>query len=205
MSDRKKKTPTVVTSADLESRAHGSKSDALISSEHIHTGKIIKLDRDRIRYPDGSEADVDIVRHSGASAVVPFLSDPEGEDPQILLLRRYRYAADGYLYELPAGRLDPGETPADCAARELREETGCTAKQMEPLITMVTTPGFTDERIHLFMATDLTHGEAAREADEFADVIVMQLSEALELIQRGEIVDGKTALGILYAAGFKTG
>ena len=205
MSDRKKKTPTVVTSADLDSRAHGAKSDAQISSERIHTGKIIKLDSDRIRYPDGSEAEVDIVRHSGASAVVPFLSDPEGEDPQILLLRQYRYAADGYLYEIPAGRLDAGETPADCAARELREETGCTAKQMEPLITMVTTPGFTDERIHLFMATDIAHGEAAREADEFADVIVMRLSEALELIQRGEIVDGKTALGILYAAGFKTG
>jgi ADP-ribose pyrophosphatase len=136
---------------------------------------------------------------------VPFLSDPEGEDPQILLLRQYRYAADGYLYEIPAGRLDPGETPADCAARELKEETGCTATQMEPLITMVTTPGFTDERIHLFMAVELTHGEAAREADEFADVMVMRLSEALELIQRGEIVDGKTALGILYAAGFKTG
>lgn len=205
MSGRKKKTPTVVTSAELESRAHGAKSDAQISSERIHTGKIIKVDCDRIRYPDGSEADVDIVRHSGASAVVPFLTDPEGEDPQILLLRQYRYAADGYLYEIPAGRLDPGETPADCAARELKEETGCTAKQMEPLITMVTTPGFTDERIHLFMASELTHGQMAREADEFADVIVMRLSEALELIQQGEIVDGKTALGILYAAGFKTG
>jgi ADP-ribose pyrophosphatase len=200
-----KKTPSVVTSAELEARARGTKSDAQISTERIHEGKIINVDRDRIRYPDGSQAEVDIVRHSGASAVVPFLSDPEGEDPQILLLRQYRYAADGYLYEIPAGRLDPGETPADCAARELREETGCTAKQMEPLITMVTTPGFTDERIHLFMATDLTHGETAREADEFADVIVMRLSEALELIQRGEIVDGKTALGILYAAGFKTG
>jgi ADP-ribose pyrophosphatase len=205
MSERKKKMPAVVTSAELESRARGAKSDAQISSTRIHTGKIIKLDSDRIRYPDGSEAEVDIVRHPGASAIVPFLSDPEGEDPQILLLRQYRYAADGYLYEIPAGRLDPGETPADCAARELREETGCTAKQMEPLITMVTTPGFTDERIHLFMATDLTRGEAAREADEFADVIIMRLSEALELIQRGEIVDGKTALGILYAAGFKTG
>lgn len=205
MSERKKKTPAVVTSAELESRARGAKSDAQIGSNRIHTGKIIKLDSDRLRYPDGSEAEVDIVRHPGASAIVPFLSDPEGEDPQILLLRQYRYAADGYLYEIPAGRLDPGETPADCAARELKEETGCTAKQMEPLITMVTTPGFTDERIHLFMATELTHGEAAREADEFADVIVMRLSEALELIQRGEIVDGKTALAILYAAGFKTG
>jgi ADP-ribose pyrophosphatase len=197
--------PTVVTSAKLDSTPPGTKSDAQLDSERLHAGKIIKLDRDRIRYPDGSEADVDIVRHPGASAVVPFLSDPEGEDPQILLLRQYRYAADGYLYEIPAGRLDPGESPAACAARELKEETGCTAKQIEPLITMVTTPGFTDERIHLFIATDLTHGEAAREADEFADVIVMRLSEALELIQRGEIVDGKTALGILYAAGFKTG
>src|SRR4029078_11844467 len=104
-------------------------------------------------------------RLPGCSASVLFVSDREGEDPQILLLRQYRYAADGYLYEIPAGRLDPGETPADCAARELKEETGCRAKQMEPLITMVTTPGFTDERIHLFMATDLTHGESTREAD----------------------------------------
>jgi ADP-ribose pyrophosphatase len=205
VSEKKKKTAAVVTSAELESRARDARSDAQISSNRIHTGKIIKLDSDRIRYPDGSEAEVDIVRHPGASAIVPFLSDPEGEDPQILLLRQYRYAADGYLYEIPAGRLDAGETPADCAARELKEEAGCTARQMEPLITMVTTPGFTDERIHLFMATDLTHGESAREADEFADVIVMRLSEALELIQSGEIVDGKTALGILYAAGFKTG
>jgi ADP-ribose pyrophosphatase len=201
----KKKSPTVVTSAELEGRKPGAKPDAQLSSERIHTGKIVKMDSDRIRYPDGSEATVDIVRHPGASAVVPFLSDPEGEDPQILLLRQYRYAAGGYLYEIPAGRLDPDETPADCAARELKEETGCTARQMEPLITMVTTPGFTDERIHLFMATDLTHGQADREADEFVDVVIMRLSEALELIQRGEIVDGKTALGIFYAAGFKTG
>ena len=201
----KKKTPTVVTSAELESKPPGTKSDAQVASERLHTGKIIKLDRDRIRYPDGNEAEVDIVRHPGASAVVPFLSDPEGEDPQVLLLRQYRYAADGYLYEIPAGRLDPGESPAACAARELKEETGCTAAKIEPLITMVTTPGFTDERIHLFMATDLTHGQAARETDEFADVVIMRLSEALELIQRGEIPDGKTALGLLYAAGFRTG
>jgi ADP-ribose pyrophosphatase len=205
MSTRKKKTPIVVTSAELGSRPPGTKSSAQLSSERIHTGKIVKMDRDRIRYPDGSEADVDIIRHPGASAVVPFLSDPKGEDPQILLLRQYRYAADGYLYEIPAGRLDPGEAPADCAARELAEETGCAAKQMEPLITIVTTPGFTDERIHLFMASDLTRGPTAHEADEFVDVVIMRLSEALELIQRGEIVDGKTALGILYAAGFKTG
>ena len=198
------KTPKVVTSSDLARRSPGAKSAAQIGSERLHTGKIIKLDRDRVRYPDQSEAELDIVRHPGASAVVPFLTDPEGEDPQILLLRQYRYAADGYIYEIPAGRLDPGEDPAACAARELKEETGCTARSIVPLFTMLTTPGFTDELIHLFLATDITHGESAREADEFADVVVMRLSEALELIQRGEIPDGKTALAILYSAGFKT-
>ena len=201
----KKKSPRVVTSALLESRMPGAKPDAQLATERMYTGKIIKLDQDRVRYPDGSEAEVEIVRHPGASAVVPFLTDPDGEDPQILLLRQYRYAAGGYLYEIPAGRLDPEEAPAVCAARELKEETGCTAEHIEPLFTMLTTPGFTDERIHLFMATNLTHGESAREADEFVDIVIMRLSEALELVQRGEIPDGKTALGLLYAAGFKTG
>jgi ADP-ribose pyrophosphatase len=201
----KKKSPVVVTSEELAARAVGAKPDAQLASERIHTGRIIKLDRDRVRYPDDSEADLEIIRHPGASAVVPFLTDPQGDDPQILLLRQYRYAAEGYIYEIPAGRLDPDEDPAACAARELREETGCTAGSIEPLFTMLTTPGFTDERIHLFLATDLTHGQSAHEADEFVDIVVVRLSEALELIQRGDIPDGKTALGILYAAGFKTG
>jgi ADP-ribose pyrophosphatase len=202
---KQRKQPKVVTSDALAGRARGAKPAAQLGAERIHTGKIIKLDRDTVRYPDGSQADLEIVRHPGASAVLPFLTDPEGEDPQILLLRQYRYAADGYIYEIPAGRLDPGETPAACAARELKEETGCTAKSIVPLFTMLTTPGFTDELIHLFLATEISHGESAREEDEFADVVVMRLSEALELIERGEIPDGKTALAILYSAGFKTG
>jgi ADP-ribose pyrophosphatase len=203
-SSKASRKPNVVTSAELAARDRSAKPAAQLGSERIHTGRIIELDRDRVRYPDASEAELEIVRHPGASAVVPFLTDPEGDDPQILLLRQYRYAADGYIYEIPAGRLDEGEDPAACAARELKEETGCTAKSIVPLFTMLTTPGFTDELIHLFMATDISHGESAREADEFADVVVMRLSEALELIQRGEIPDGKTALAILYAAGFKT-
>jgi ADP-ribose pyrophosphatase len=201
----RKKQPTVVTSDALVARKRGATPDAQLDTERIHTGKIIKLDRDTVRYPNDTTAQLEIVRHSGASAVVPFLTDPEGDDPQLLLLRQYRYAAGGYIYEIPAGRLDPGEEPLACAARELKEETGCTAGRMEPLLSMLTTPGFTDEVIHIFMATELTHGESAREADEFVDTIVIRLSEALELIQRGEIPDGKTALGILYAAGFKTG
>ena len=176
-----------------------------IRSERIYTGRIINLDRDTVRFPDGSVGELEMIRHPGASAIVPFVSEPTGDDPQILMIKQYRYAAEEYLYEIPAGRLDSGEEPLACARRELKEETGCTARSMEFLFTMFTTPGFTDERIHLFMATELAHGEAAREEDEFADVVVLRLSEALELVQRGEIPDGKSALGLLYSAGFKTG
>jgi ADP-ribose pyrophosphatase len=176
-----------------------------ISSTRVHEGRVISLDVDRVRFPDGSEGELEIIRHPGASAVVPFLSDPTGVDPQILLIRQYRYAANGYLYEIPAGRLEKGEPPKECAHRELREETGCEAKSMEHLFTMFTTPGFTDERIHLFMATGLTRGEAAREADEFVEIETVPLSGALAMIQRGDIQDAKTALGILYAAGFRSG
>ena len=128
--------------------------------ERIHTGKIIKLDRDHIRYPDGSEAEVDIVRHSGASAVVPFLTDPEGDDPQIL--------CSGSIATLPVDTSTRSRQAGSIRARRRspvrrvssRKRPAVRAKSIEPLITMLTTPGFTDERIHLFMATELTHGEA---------------------------------------------
>jgi ADP-ribose pyrophosphatase len=176
-----------------------------LGSERIWTGKFFHFDVDRIRYPNGREADFAIIRHPGASAVIPYLSDPAGEDPQILLLRQYRYAADGYLYEVPAGRLDPGESPLDCARRELREETGCTASRVEALCSMLMTPGYTDERIHFFIATGITRGEAAREEDEFAETVVLPLSRALAMIEQGEIEDAKTAIAILYSAGFRAG
>lgn len=176
-----------------------------ISSRRVHTGKVISVDTDTVRFPDGSVGEMDIIRHPGASAIVPFLSDPTGDDPQILLLKQYRYAADQFLYEIPAGRLDTGEDPRDCAARELREETGCTADRLEFLFTMFTTPGFTDEQIHVFLADGLEHGDSAREADEFISVETMTLSSALERIKRGEIKDAKTALALLFAAGFRAG
>ena len=174
-----------------------------ISSERIYTGKIITLDRDTVRFPDGSVGEMDMVRHPGASAIVPFLSDIAGDDPLIILLRQYRYAAEQYLYEVPAGRLDPGESPHDCAVRELREETGCTASAVEYLFTMFTTPGFTDERIHVFLATGLSRGSTSHESDEFMTVETVTLSRALQLISTGEIKDAKTALAILFAAGFR--
>ena len=203
MSRRKK--PDVVTGDEIRTRARGATPEHQLNRRELYKGKIFRLDKDTVRFPDGSESEFDIVRHPGAAAVVPFLSDPEGEEPQILLLRQFRYAADGYIYEIPAGRLDAGEEPKDCAARELKEETGCTAERIEPLFTMFTTPGFTDETIHVFMAIGLTHGQSAREPDEFAEVVIMRLAEALELIQQGAIPDGKTALAILFAAGFRTG
>jgi ADP-ribose pyrophosphatase len=176
-----------------------------LSSRRAYAGRIINLDIDTVRFPNGSTGELEMIRHPGAAAVVPFLSDPAGEDPQILLLKQYRYAAEGFLYEIPAGRLDPGEEPLACARRELMEETGCQADRFEHLYTFYTTPGFTDERIHAFMAVGLTKGESRHESDEFITVETLTLSHALGLREKGEIKDGKTALSILYAAGFRAG
>ena len=176
-----------------------------VRSERIYTGRIINLDRDTVRFPDGSIGELEMIRHPGASAIVPFVSEPTGNDPQILLIRQYRYAAEEYLYEIPAGRLDPGEAPLACAKRELKEETGCSSRNMEFLFTMFTTPGFTDERIHVFMATGLERGDTAHESDEFMTVETVTLSTALRFIEEGRIKDGKTALAILFAAGFRAG
>lgn len=176
-----------------------------LSTRRIYTGRVLNLDIDKVRFPNGSVGELEMIRHSGAAAVVPFLSDPEGEDPQILLIRQYRYAAEEVLYEIPAGRLEPGEAPRDCAVRELAEETGCTAGSVEFLYTFYTTPGFTDEKIHIFMASGLTNGSTSHEADEFITTETVTLSHALELIQKGAIKDGKTTVGILFAAGFRAG
>jgi ADP-ribose pyrophosphatase len=174
-----------------------------INSTRVYTGRIVSLDVDAVRYPDGSTGELEMIRHPGASAIVPFLSDPGGDNPQVLLIRQYRYAAGGYMLEIPAGRLDAGEAPKDCAERELKEETGCTADRIEYLTTIYTTPGFTDEKIHLFMATGLTAGETKHEVDEFLEPKPMPLSEALEKIRAGEIQDGKTVISLLFAAGFR--
>ena len=199
-----KRTSGVVTAAELQARAPGHLPDTHRGSVEIYKGKIITLNRDLVRFPDGTVNQFEIARHPGASAVIPFLTDPTGDEPQILLLRQFRYAAGGYLYEIPAGRLDDGETPIECATRELKEETGCTAERLMPLTTILTTPGFTDEVIHLFIATGLTYGEPNREADEFVDLVHIRLSEALEFVRTGDITDSKTALALLYAAGFHT-
>ena len=176
-----------------------------LNSRRIYSGRVVRLDVDTVRFPDGSTGELELVRHPGAAAVVPCLSDPRGEDPTILLIRQYRYATGGPLWEVPAGTLNPGEDPEACARRELLEETGAAAARIERLTSIWTTPGFTDEVIHLYMASGLTTGEAARERDEFIELVPQPLSQVLTRIRDREIGDAKTIAAILYMAGFVLG
>jgi ADP-ribose pyrophosphatase len=175
---------------------------ALISSERLYTGRIVNLDRDTVRFPDGSTGELEMLRHPGASAVVPFLDDPGDPDPQVVLIRQFRHAADGFIWEIPAGRLDAGESPERCAHRELEEETGMRAATLQPLTMIYTTPGFTDERIHLFLARGLTEGRQRREADEFMELQRLRWSAVLDLVRRGEVRDGKTLASLLFVECF---
>jgi len=176
-----------------------------LAHRRIYTGRVVHLDVDTMRYPDGSTGEMEMLRHPGAAAVVPFASDPRGADPTVLLIQQYRYATGGTLLEIPAGRLNPGEEPAACARRELQEEVGVTAGRLERLTTIWTTPGFTDERIHLYWAADLAAGAHAREPDEFIEVVPKPLSDVLGMVRSGAICDGKTVVAILYMAGFILG
>jgi len=178
----------------------------LISSRPVHSGRIVNLAIDRVRFPNGTTGELEMIRHSGAAGIVPLLSDPAGEDPQVLLIRQYRYAAGGYLLEIPAGRPDrPGEDWEVCARRELQEETGLIAGELTYLTTIFTTPGFTDEQIRLYLATDLTTGENKLDHDEFLDPVTLPMSEALRLIRNGGITDAKTICALLYVAGYNLG
>jgi ADP-ribose pyrophosphatase len=175
----------------------------LISSRPVHEGRIVNLSIDTVRFPNGSTGELEFIRHSGAAAVLPVLSDPQSDDPQVLLIRQYRYAAGGYLLEVPAGRPDkPGEEWEVCARRELEEETGLVAGTLHFLTTIFTTPGFTDEKIHLYLAFDLKTGTSKLDEDEFVEPVVLPMSEVLEKIRSGEIQDAKTICTVLFAAGY---
>jgi ADP-ribose pyrophosphatase len=150
---------------------------------------------DSVELPGGTRAELAILRHPGAAAVVPFI-DPD----HVVLLRQFRHAAGGVIWEVPAGKLDAGEDPALCAARELEEETGFRAGRIERTGEIFTTPGFTDERIHLFSAHELTPGTQAHEAHELIESEVVPLARALEWIERGEIRDAKTIAALYLAA-----
>jgi ADP-ribose pyrophosphatase len=177
-----------------------SRSDEVrLSTRRAYSGRVIDLDVESVRLPTGVIASLEMVRHPGAAAILPVLSPRGAPDPEVLLVRQYRYAAESFLYEVPAGRLHHGERPIDCARRELLEETGCRADRLDPLLGFYTTPGFTDEYIHVFVATGLERGPPNHERDEvISDIEAVRLSQALTLIRDGRVVDAKTLVALLY-------
>lgn len=164
-------------------------------SKLVYEGRVIKVFKDTVTLPNGNTAHLDVARHPGASAVVPITA--EGE---FVLIHQYRYAANGYLYEIPAGKLDKkGEDPLECAKRELAEETGYSAVEWEKLVSINTTPGFSDEIIHIYLARGLTKGATNHEEDEVIELSIFTRKEIEEMLASGKITDAKTLVGI-YAA-----
>lgn len=160
----------------------------------LYAGRIVDLNLEDVRLPDGRTTQLEIIRHSGAAAAVPLR-----EDGRVVLIRQFRYAAAGLIFEVPAGRLESGEKALDCARREMAEEVGQTAGRWDHLGNIWTTPGFTDEKIHLFLARDLTVVRRSPEDDEVIEVVEVPLDESMEMIRRGEICDGKTICALTLA------
>lgn len=166
-----------------------------ISSETLYDGKILHVEKWQVTCPNGRTALREIVVHKGAAAVVPVY-----EDGTTLLVRQHRVAVDRVTLEIPAGKLDSAaEDTLDCAIRELREETGLSAGRMTLLTSLLTTPGFCTEKIAIYLAQDLSQGETHPDEDEFLGLVRMPLDEAVALVMRGEIRDGKTICGLLMA------
>jgi len=157
----------------------------------IYGGRVVDLNLETVTLPNGTTIELELIHHPGAAAVVPMR-----DEKTIFMIRQYRYAAGGYLLEIPAGTLRPNEDPKDCAARELEEEIGFRASLLEPVITFFTTPGFTNEVIHIFKATGLTPGKQNLDHDEVIEVIQLPLERALAQIRDGKIRDGKTIVGL---------
>ena len=158
---------------------------------NIYKGRVIDLKLETVTLPNGHTVDLELIHHPGATAIVPMK-----DDETVLLIRQYRHAAGGYILEIPAGKLDPGEDPRECAARELEEEIGFRAAALESLISFYSTPGFTDEVIYLFKATGLTSGRQNLGRDEVLDVIELPLERAIAQIGDGTIRDAKTIIGL---------
>ncbi len=174
----------------------------LLSTRREYSGRVIHVDHDSVQFPDGSTGVLEMVRHPGACAIVPFLDDPKDQDPRVLLIRQFRHAADDFIWEIPAGTLAKGESPDHCARRELAEEAGYSAGKLHHLTTVFTTPGFTDERIHLYLASALTPHETARDADEFITVQEIRWSKIGQMIRRGEIQDAKSMATLMFVQCF---
>ena len=164
-----------------------------ISSEDVYDGVLLHVKKDTVKLPNGKEATREWIRHPGAASVIPLL--PDG---RIVLVRQYRYPVQKVTLEVPAGKLDsPDEDPLDCAVRELKEETGYTAGKIEKLTMIATTVGFSNEKIYLYAAQDLSAGEQCPDEDEFINTVKVPLAEAVRMVEEGKIYDAKSVTSIL--------
>ncbi|RMF48398.1 MAG: NUDIX hydrolase [Deltaproteobacteria bacterium] len=159
----------------------------------VHRGRILDLALETHALPDGREAVFEMVRHPGGAGVLPVL-----EDGSVLLIRQFRPAAGGAILEIPAGSLEQGEEPEDCARRELREEAGMVAEQLQSLGWFYSSVGFCDERIHLYIARKLSRVERSLDPDEFIEPVVLSPEQTGELLARGEVRDAKTLIALQY-------
>lgn len=164
----------------------------LLEQREAFAGRLLQVTVDTVRLPNGQQTDLEILRHPGAAAVVPV--DRAGN---VLMVRQYRYATGGYILEVPAGKLDAGDTPLSCAQRELGEEVGMEAEQIIPMGWIWTTPGFTDERIWLFAATGLRSTQQALEPDEVLTVESVPREDAIRMAREGELTDAKSVCALL--------
>ena len=165
-----------------------------LSSKEIFSGRIIKVRVDTVSLPDERESTREIVEHSGAVGIVAV-----DDKNNIRLVRQYRKPVEKILLEIPAGTLEQNEEALNCAKRELAEETGLHAGRWEKILSYYSTPGFTDEELHLYLAQDLTPGKTSLDADEFLESVSIPLEEAYRMIFTGQIVDGKSIIGIQNA------
>ena len=176
---------------DVSPKSGEKTSAKLNETKTIYKGRVFTLALDNITLPNGVVTEIDIIRHPGASAMVPMLNKNT-----VLLIKQYRYAAGGFIWEIPAGTLNPGESPLECAKRELIEETGYSADKLEKLTEIVPVPGYSDERIHIFLATDLKKAVQNLDRDEMLNVHEVKMNAAFEMIAKGEIIDSKTISGL---------
>lgn len=160
----------------------------------LHQGRVFKLIRERITLPNGTTVDLDIIRHPGAAAMVALK-----DDRSLVMLRQYRHAVGDYIWEIPAGTLDHGESPLECAKRELIEETGYSAERWEDLGAIIPVPGYSDEKIQIFLAAGLRTAHQNLDPDEIIHVREIPLEKAFEMVERGEIVDSKTISSLFLA------
>lgn len=166
-----------------------------MAREVVYDGRVVKLGLEEATLPDGRRVRLEIIRHQGAAAVLPLHADGS-----VTLIEQYRHAAGGLILEIPAGVIEPGERPEVCASRELAEEARLRADELRLLTVIHTTPGFTDERIHLYLGTGLSETEGELDPDEYLSVRRMPLSEALVMASDGRITDAKTLVTLLLAA-----